>query len=92
MSQYEASKTDDELPTMNKLTSWLECHQPTDDDRTTLIHGDYRLDNLIFDETSCEVVAVLDWEMSTLGHPLCDLADSCRAYLFPPNFPFMPCT
>jgi len=94
MAQLEQSKTSDELsPTMFKLTSWLEHHQPATaaDDRTTLIHGDYRLDNLIFDEASCEVLAVMDWEMSTLGHPLVDLADSCRAYYLPPDFTLMPC-
>jgi len=90
-AQYAASKTAAELPMMDRLTTWLEGHLPADD-RTTLIHGDYRLDNLIFDDSSHEVLAVLDWEMSTLGHPLVDLADSCRMYHLPTNFPFMPCT
>ena len=46
----------------------------------------------MFDESRPEVIAVLDWELSTLGNPLCDLADSCRAYYLPPNFPLIPCT
>ena len=76
--QYEASKTD-ELPEMDRLIAWLEASTPASDE-TTLIHGDYRLENMIWHETEPRVLAVLDWELSTLGHPLGDLAYNCMLY------------
>ncbi|EFO31225.1 acyl-CoA dehydrogenase family member 10 [Roseibium sp. TrichSKD4] len=71
--QYKASETEP-IPAMNELIVWLEANQPEDDGRRTLVHGDFRIDNLLFapDEETC--VAVLDWELSTLGHPFADLA------------------
>ena len=81
--QYEASKID-EIPEMDRLTQWLHAHIPADDE-TTIAHGDYRMENLIFHPTEPRVVAVLDWELSTLGHPLGDLAWTCRAYHCPPD-------
>lgn len=71
--QYRASETE-LIPAMNELIVWLEANQPQDDGRRTLVHGDFRIDNLLFarDEATC--VAVLDWELSTLGHPFADLA------------------
>ena len=56
---------------------WLSKNIPEDDGRTSLIHGDFRLDNIIFDSDSLEAIAVLDWEHSTLGHPIADLAYLC---------------
>jgi aminoglycoside phosphotransferase (APT) family kinase protein len=74
--QYEASRTG-EIPDMDRLTEWIECRMPEDDGRVSLVHGDFRLDNLIFAKGAPSVVAVLDWELSTLGHPFSDLAYQC---------------
>ncbi len=76
--QYLASKTDDVAP-MNTLIDWLPKHVPQGE-ATSLVHGDYRLDNLIFHPTEPRVLAVIDWELSTLGHPLSDLAYTCILY------------
>lgn len=76
--QYRASETSVIEP-MEKLLVHLPAHVPADD-RTTLAHGDYRLDNLIFHPTEPRVLAVIDWELSTLGHPLADLAYTCMLY------------
>lgn len=76
--QYQASKTED-IPAMEALIEWLPAHVPAED-RTTLTHGDYRLDNLIFDPARPEARALIDWELSTLGHPLADLAYTCMLY------------
>jgi aminoglycoside phosphotransferase (APT) family kinase protein len=73
--QYELSRTD-AIPAMDALLEWLPRHTP-DEDVTTLVHGDYRLGNLILHPDEPRVVAVLDWELSTLGHPLADLAYQC---------------
>jgi aminoglycoside phosphotransferase (APT) family kinase protein len=81
--QYEASKID-EIPEMDRLTEWLHAHIPANDE-TTIAHGDYRMENLIFHPVEPRVIAVLDWELSTLGHPLGDLAWACRAYHCPPG-------
>lgn len=71
--QYEASQTE-KLPAMDALMKWLPENLPPDDGRVSLIHGDYRIDNLMFARDRLEVIAVFDWELSTLGHPLADLA------------------
>ena len=70
--QYQASATEP-LPAMDALIDWLPAHIPADD-RTALFHGDLRLDNMIFHPSEPRLLAVLDWELSTLGHPLADLA------------------
>jgi aminoglycoside phosphotransferase (APT) family kinase protein len=80
-NQYEAAKTED-IESMDSLIQWLPEHIPTDDS-TTIAHGDYRLENLIIHPTESRVVAVLDWELSTLGHPLADLAYNCLGYHMP---------
>jgi aminoglycoside phosphotransferase (APT) family kinase protein len=76
--QYQAAKTDD-IPAMDRLMEWLPAHVPADD-TTTIAHGDFRLDNMIFHPTEPRVLALLDWELATLGHPLCDVAYSCMVY------------
>ena len=73
--QYIAANTGD-LPEMDRLMAWLPAHAPTADE-TTIAHGDFRLGNLIYHPTEPRIIAVLDWELSTLGHPLADLAYNC---------------
>lgn len=68
---------------MHRLMDWLPEHIPPGDE-TTLVHGDYRLDNLVFHPTEPRVIGVLDWELSTLGHPLADLSYQCMAWRIPP--------
>lgn len=79
--QYEASKTDD-IRDMDYLIEWLEKNIPADDG-ATVVHGDLRLENLIIHPSEPRVLAVLDWELSTLGHPLSDLAYNCIQYYIP---------
>lgn len=76
--QYAASETKD-IPSMNRLIEWLPENMPSDE-ATTLVHGDFRLDNIIFHPSEPRALAVIDWELSTLGHPLCDLAYVCMLY------------
>jgi len=76
--QYLASQTSD-IEAMNTLIEWLPANIP-DDEATALVHGDYRLDNIIFHPTEPRALAVIDWELSTLGHPLSDLAYTCMLY------------
>jgi len=76
--QYLASQTADVEP-MNTLIEWLPANIP-DDEATALVHGDYRLDNIIFHPSEPRALAVIDWELSTLGHPLSDLAYTCMLY------------
>ena len=78
--QYEASKTE-EIPEMDKLTAWLPDNIP-DDSLTTVAHGDFRLENLIYHPTEPRVLAIVDWELGTLGNPLSDLAYNCLPYHF----------
>jgi aminoglycoside phosphotransferase (APT) family kinase protein len=80
-AQYVASVTEP-IPAMDALMEWLPAHVPPDD-KTTLVHGDYRFDNMVFHPTEPRVLAVLDWELSTLGHPLADLAYNCMTYHLP---------
>jgi len=67
---------------MRNLMDWLPEHIPSDDE-TSLVHGDFRLDNLIFHPTEPKVLAVLDWELSTLGHPMADFAYHCMSWRIP---------
>lgn len=76
--QWELSRTRDN-PAIDELFAWLPEHMPGDDE-TTLTHGDFKLNNLLFHPTEQRVVAVLDWELSTLGHPLADVAFNTVAW------------
>jgi len=83
--QYRAAETE-QIPAMEQLLAWLPNNMPADDGRVSLIHGDYRLDNMIFTAGGSQVIALLDWELSTLGHPFSDLAYQCMQ-LHTPNDP-----
>ncbi len=74
--QYKASETGT-VPEMDALMDWLPANMPEDDGRVALVHGDYRLDNMIFHREEPRVLALVDWELSTLGHPYADLAYHC---------------
>ncbi|XP_073863968.1 acyl-CoA dehydrogenase family member 10 isoform X8 [Macaca fascicularis] len=87
VKQYRASETST-IPAMERLIEWLPLHLPHQQ-RTTLVHGDFRLDNLVFHPEKPEVLAVLDWELSTLGDPLIDVAYSCLAHYLPSSFPVL---
>lgn len=80
--QYKAAETSVIEP-MDTLMDWLPANTPPDDGQNGLIHGDYRLDNLIFHPREARVLAVIDWELSTLGHPLADLAYFCMCLRLP---------
>ncbi|OJX33488.1 MAG: phosphotransferase family protein [Burkholderiales bacterium 68-12] len=85
--QYLASITQP-IPEMDQLMAWLPAHMPAsarDEGRVSIVHGDYRLDNLMFHPTEPRVIAVLDWELSTLGHPLADFSYHCMAWHIPPG-------
>ena len=83
--QYEASKTE-EIPAMDQLTSWLSENMPedvNDPQNVTIAHGDFRIDNMIYSPNSLDPIAVLDWELSTIGHPLSDFAYCAMMYFIP---------
>jgi aminoglycoside phosphotransferase (APT) family kinase protein len=81
--QYRASETQ-KIPAMDNLIDWLPSNIPPGDE-TTIVHGDYRIDNVIFDPAEPRVLAVLDWELSTLGHPLADFSYHCMSWHIPPG-------
>ncbi|MGH8324627.1 MAG: phosphotransferase family protein, partial [Steroidobacteraceae bacterium] len=81
--QYRASETG-RIETMDNLIAWLPQNIPSGDE-TTIVHGDYRLDNAIFHPNEPRILAVLDWELSTLGHPLADFAYHCMSWHIPPG-------
>jgi aminoglycoside phosphotransferase (APT) family kinase protein len=80
--QYRASETQ-HIPEMERLMDYLVANMPEDDGKLSLVHGDYRLDNLMFHPSEPRAVALLDWELSTLGNPLADLANQCMAWMLP---------
>ncbi|XP_059976955.1 acyl-CoA dehydrogenase family member 10 isoform X1 [Lagenorhynchus albirostris] len=88
IKQYRASETST-IPPMERLIEWLPLHLPRQQ-QTTVVHGDFRLDNVLFHPETAEVLAVLDWELSTLGDPLADVAHSCLAHYLPSSFPVQP--
>jgi aminoglycoside phosphotransferase (APT) family kinase protein len=71
------------IPAMDELSDWLAIHLPDDDGRVCLVHGDFRLDNMMFAKDNADIIAVLDWELSTLGHPFADLAYQCMQLRMP---------
>ncbi|OYW87573.1 MAG: phosphotransferase family protein [Sphingobium sp. 32-64-5] len=71
-------------PNMDRLIEWLPASIPADDDGASVTHGDFRIDNMIFHPTAPKVLAVLDWELSTLGHPGADFAYNAMMYRMPP--------
>lgn len=81
-SQYRSTELQ-EIKAMDQLMLWLENHLPEDDGKVCLVHGDFRLDNMMFAKDKPEVIAVLDWELSTLGHPYSDLAYQCMQLRMP---------
>jgi aminoglycoside phosphotransferase (APT) family kinase protein len=83
--QYLASITQP-IPEMDQLMQWLPANMPAsarDESKVSIVHGDFRLDNLMFHATEPRVIAVLDWELSTLGHPLADFSYHCMAWHIP---------
>jgi aminoglycoside phosphotransferase (APT) family kinase protein len=85
--QYVASVTQP-IDEMDRLMDWLPQHMPAmakDPAMVSIVHGDYRLDNLVFHPTEARIIAVLDWELSTLGHPLADFSYHCMAWHIPPG-------
>lgn len=85
--QYVASVTQP-IPEMDHLMAWLPANMPSsalDASKVSIVHGDYRLDNLMFHPTEPRVLAVLDWELSTLGHPLADFSYLCMSWHIPPG-------
>jgi aminoglycoside phosphotransferase (APT) family kinase protein len=86
--QYRAAETEP-LAQMETLLAWLPGTVPADDGRVALVHGDFRIDNLIWDAATPALAAIVDWELSTLGHPYADLAYFCMALRLPRN-PILP--
>jgi len=81
--QYRASETQP-IAAMHRLMEWLPQHVPGDD-QSTIVHGDFRLDNMVFHLREPRVIAVLDWELSTLGHPLADFSYHCMQWRLGPE-------
>jgi aminoglycoside phosphotransferase (APT) family kinase protein len=81
--QYQAAGAD-RIDAMDRLIEWLPLHIPAGDE-TSIVHGDYRLDNVIFHPAEPRILAVLDWELSTLGHPLSDFAYQVMAWRLAPS-------
>jgi|TARA_B100000959_G_scaffold187764_1_gene196357 aminoglycoside phosphotransferase (APT) family kinase protein len=82
IKQYRAAETQ-EYKEIESLIAWLEKNMPDDDRMISIVHGDYRLYNMIFSHTENKILAVLDWELSTIGHPYADLAYQCMNWHIP---------
>jgi aminoglycoside phosphotransferase (APT) family kinase protein len=85
--QYVQDEAAGRIDAMDHLVEWLPRNIPDDGSPTSIVHGDFRCDNLIFHPTEPRVVAVLDWELSTLGHPLADFTYHLMNYRMPPDLP-----
>ena len=83
--QYREDEAAGRDPSMDAVIEWLEANMPEDDGASSVIHGDFRIDNMIFAPDEPRVLAVLDWELSTLGHPLADFAYHAMMYHMPPH-------
>jgi len=83
--QYVAARSES-VPGMDQLGDWLAANVP-ERESAAIAHGDFRIGNLIFDEREARVVAILDWELSTIGEPLCDLSFNCMTYHLPAGDP-----
>ena len=83
-AQYRASELE-RIEPMEMLVDWVGANIPADDGRTSIVHGDYRLDNIVFERDRPRVMAVLDWELSTLGHPFADVGYLCMQMRMPSN-------
>ncbi|XP_051817542.1 acyl-CoA dehydrogenase family member 11 [Antechinus flavipes] len=86
--QYQAA-AHQTIPAMNQLSVWLMENLPDQDKEQSLVHGDFKIDNLIFHPKEARVIAVLDWELSTIGHPLSDLAYLCSFFFWPKDLPLL---
>ncbi len=82
--QYKASETE-KIDSMDRLLDWLPQHLPSADE-TVLVHGDYRLDNMVFHASAPEILGVIDWEISTLGDPLAELSYVCMMWRTPKDW------
>ena len=85
--QYVASQTEP-IEAMHQLMAWLPEHIPEsarDEEQVSIVHGDFRLDNLVFHPSEARIIAVLDWELSTLGHPLADFSYHCMSWHIAPG-------
>jgi aminoglycoside phosphotransferase (APT) family kinase protein len=85
--QYQASITQP-IEAMDELIAWLPANIPAsarDESQVSVVHGDFRLDNLMFDASAPRAIAVLDWELSTIGHPLADFSYHCMSWHIPPG-------
>ena len=80
--QYRTSETE-HIEAMEVLMTWLQKNMPADDEKVSLVHGDFRMDNMIFHPKEPRVLAIVDWELSTLGHPFADLAYQCMQWRMP---------
>ena len=83
--QYREDETAGRDANMDAVIAWLEANMPEDDGASSVIHGDFRIDNMIFHPTEPRILAVLDWELSTLGHPGADFAYHAMMYHMPPH-------
>lgn len=80
--QYQYTRDGIANPSMDKLISWLPSRMPSEE-LSAIVHGDYQFSNMVMHESRTDVIAILDWELSTIGHPLSDLAYFCRVYHLP---------